>query len=66
MLIGILLGVGFMSMLFLCVFIGYKLGNKPKTPTKTAEEIEALRLKEEGIKNILEYDYSTALGGKNE
>ena len=62
MLIGIITGLGISLVLFSSVFLGYKLGNKPKEKTKTAEEIETLRLKEEGISNILSYDYSTALG----
>ena len=64
MIIGIITGLGISLVLFSCAFIGYKLGNKPKEKVKTAEEIETLRLKEEGISNILAYDYETALKRK--
>lgn len=61
MLIGILIGIGICLVLFLCAFLGYKLGNKPKKETLTEEELRKQREREEGFKNIMDYDYSKAL-----
>ena len=62
MLIGFISGIGIMSVLFLCVYLGYKLGNKPKTLTQTEQEIEVLKKREEGFSNIMDYDYNVAIG----
>ena len=62
MLIGLLLGIILMIVLFLCVFIGYKTGNKQEKLLQTKEEIERLRLRDEGISNVMDYDYNVALG----
>lgn len=64
MLIGILIGVAIMAMLFLCVYIGYKLQLKPKVQSQTEQELEALKKREEGFNNIFNYDQNVALGKK--
>ena len=66
MIIGIVIGVVVMAMLFLCVYIGYKLQSKPVKVAKTQQELEELKKREEGTKNILDYDYSIALGKRSE
>lgn len=62
MLIGIAIGVGLMSALFLCIFIGYKLRDKPIKVIKTQQELDELKKREQGIMNVLDYDYGVALG----
>lgn len=62
MLIGIFIGVIFMVMLFLCVYIGYKLQTKHKPLEQTDEEKRTLRLRDEGFENIFNFDYDVALG----
>ena len=51
-----------MVVLFLCVFVGYKVGHKQEKLLQTKEEIERLRLRDEGVTNVMEYDYNVALG----
>jgi len=62
MLIGIAIGIVIMAMLFLCVYIGTKLQFKPKVQIQTEQEIEALRKRDEGFSNIMDYDYNVAIG----
>jgi len=65
MIIGIAIGVVIMAMLFLCVYIGYKLRDKPIKIVKTQQELEELKKREQGIMNVLDYDYGVALGKKD-
>ena len=62
MLTGIIIGIAIMAMLFLCVSIGYKLNNKPKAQLHTEQELNALRKRNEGFTNIMDYDYNVAIG----
>ena len=52
-----------MSVLFLCAFLGYFIGNRNKTKplSKTEQELLDLKRREEGFKNIMEFDYQKAL-----
>ena len=65
MLIGIAIGIVIMAVLFLCVYIGYKLQSKPIKVTKTQQELEELKKREQGIMNVLDYDYGVALGKRD-
>ena len=66
MLIGICIGLGLSLVLFLCGYIGYKLANrrvdKLKVQSQTEQELDALKKREEGFKNIFDYDVNVALG----
>ena len=62
MIIGVFIGLGVSLVLFLCGYIGFKLANKTVKETKTVDELEAIRKRDEGINNVLNYDYDTALG----
>ena len=62
MIYGLLLGIAIMVVLFLCVLIGYKLNHKQEKLLQTREEIERLRKRDEGISNVMDYDYNVALG----
>ena len=61
MLIGIVIGIVVMLVLFLCVYIAYKL-TRPKKVLQDKDELESLRKRDEGIKNIMDYDYNIAMG----
>ena len=63
MITGIFIGIGIMSVLFLCAFLGYFIGNRNKTKplSKTEQELLDLKRREEGFKNIMEFDYQKAL-----
>ena len=63
MLTGIVIGISVMLVLFLCVYIGYKL-TRPKKVLQDKDELESLRKRDEGIKNIMEYDINVAYGKK--
>ena len=63
MLIGIVIGISVMLVLFLCVYIAYKL-TRPKKVLQDKDELESLRKRDEGIKNIMEYDINVAMGKK--
>jgi len=62
MLIGIIIGIAIMAMLFLCVYIGFKLQIKPKAELHTEQELETLRKRNEGFQNVMDYDYTVAIG----
>lgn len=62
MLIGIAIGIVVMAVFFLCVYIGYKLKDKPVIVVKTQQELDEMKKREQGVMNVLDYDYGVALG----
>lgn len=62
MLIGIAIGIVVMAVLFLCVYIGYKLKDKPVIVVKTQQELDEMKKREQGVMNVLDFDYDVAMG----
>lgn len=62
MLIGIAIGIVVMAVFFLCVYIGYKLKDKPVIVVKTQQELDEMKKREQGVMNVLDFDYDVAMG----
>ena len=62
-IIGLACGLGLFLLLCLTAWIGYKIGRmqKPKELTIQEKEKEIIRLNNEGMQNIMNYDINKAM-----
>lgn len=64
-----LIGFAMCLVFFLCLILSFYLGYRCKTKPKVKEELteqqkQLMKLREEGFKNVMNYDIDTAMGIK--
>lgn len=61
--IGLIIGLGFFIAILGVFYLGYRIGKKKKPNVKrlSEDEMRELKRKEEGFKNIMNYDYQQAI-----